>query len=293
MNTILEAPDMPAEPTPADTSVPTQTSGDAPQAPEQSETPETPATSPEAAAPQEFDVEGEKVTAAQIKEWKEKYGRDSKWVQSNEARAAELNRQEEELRQLRALKPLLDQRPDVIQQLVQPRQQRDFDAELRNLYANRPDPNIDYNGYLNWEYQKDTLNREATAYTLQKQTEQKYLTQKAEEENSRVIDYGKQKYLDSKTVDASEFVRMTNWIDHNYKTQNGIVPKEAYDIAFKVLFEDKFLSQVKIDTAKRAVSPLLKTTQSDNGINKPRVAKTEQDLQDDSFISAMKERSKG
>src|SRR5437867_3094208 len=122
METVLEMPDTPPKETPAEVpETPVSTPVEpAPQTPE-TETPAAP-------APVEptFDIDGEKLTASQIKELREKYERDSKWIQSNEARAAELNRQEEELRQIRAFKGLVDQRPDVLQQLIQPPPQRNF-----------------------------------------------------------------------------------------------------------------------------------------------------------------------
>lgn len=294
-NTVIEAPDTP-ETTPA-----VQNDGNVvPESPQDSKPtaePETPpevTPAPDAPPDPEVEIGGEKLSAKQILEWKEKYGRDSKWVQQNEARAAELNRQEEELRQLRLLKPYLEQRPDVLQQLILPKQERNYDQELQNLYNNKPDPNIYPNEYLQWELQKDLLRDERAIYLSEKKAEARLQQQYSQAENMKIETDARAKYLSNGVVSQPEYTKMTEWIFQNVQPRNGVYPKESYDVAFKILYEDKFLSQIKLDTAKKQVAPLLRTTNpQDNGTHKPRVAKTDDDIKDDAFISAMKERQKG
>ncbi len=293
-STIIEAPDDSAQ---SNVEVTTDTNVTAtPETQKVEEKPvvESEETQQQAQTDETVELEGKKYTASQIKKWEQEYENDSKWRTKNQEESARLNREAEELAQLRALKPLLEQRKDVLQQLFQPQQQRDFDAELNQLIQNEPDPSIYPVEHRQWQYQKELLASDRTAYIVQQQTEQKFMSQKATEENQRVIDYGKQRYLDSNLVGSHEFVNMTNWIDQNFKTRNGIVPKEAYDVAFRTLYEDKYLSKVKLEATKKAVAPLLKTTNSqDNGTTKPRVAKTDKDIKDDAFVSAMSERQKG
>src|ERR1043165_4293240 len=253
--TVLEMPDTPQDPaTPAAPETP-PVAGDAP--PEQQPTPETPETpAPVVPAPPEavIEVDGEKLTASQIKTLREKYERDSKWIQANEAKAAELNRQEEEVRQTRALKGLIEQRPDILEQLLKPPPERNFDAEMQSLYAQRPDP-TDYQNYANWELAKDKLNREATAAMFESKARSDYEQRMAIEHNNQTEKYGKEKYLETKILTPQEFHRMNQWIIENAKAVNNRYPKEANDIAFKALYEDKFLAGVKLTATQRAIPP--------------------------------------
>lgn len=296
--TILEMPETP--PTPETPAEPAQNtppaSVETPEVPESPATPEKPdGLTPATPAPQEptFDIDGEKLTAAQIKEWKEKYGRDSKWIQTNEERAAALNQQEEELRQLRLIKPLIEQRPDVLQQLFQPPQQRNFETELQQLYAQRPDPYNDPQNYAAWEMRKDQLNSERTASLLEQKNRMDYEQRMAFEHNQQTEKYGKDKYLETKILSPTEFNRMNQWIIENAKAVNNRYPKEAYDIAFKALFEDKFIASAKLSATQKAIAPLKADQRppASPAIKPPEVQRTDEDIEDDTFVKAVRSRN--
>lgn len=287
--TILEPHDTPPEATPA---APIEGQEVSPPSPpkegEQPATPETPvAATPTAPAPPEptFEVDGEKLTASQIRELREKYQRDSKWIQTNESRAAELNRQEEELRQIRAIKPLLEQRPDIVQQLFQPTPQRNFDAEMQQLYAQEPDRFQDPQGYVAWKMREAQVVSDRTAALLQNQNRQEYEQRQAFEHNTQTEQYGKEKYLNNKIVTPAEFSRMNAWIVENVRSNNGRYSKEAYDVAFKTLFEDKFVENVKLNAVKQAIAPLKNEKPQNSAVGiKPQEVQTTPDEEEDQAL---------
>jgi hypothetical protein len=221
-----------------------------------------------------FEVDGEKLTASEIKKLQENYGRDSKWVEKNEERAKVIKAREQELAPLLALKPYLDQRPEILQQLLQPKQERNIDAELDQLYNQKPTDPYDLQNMALWERQKDILIAQKIATNTQKELYQQNIVQQAVVHNDEIYKSAQDKYRDK--VNDSEFYEMTEYIKSNYLPNQGKYSKNVYDRAYKELYEDKWLRDIKLETSKEAIKPLLKTTTStkDNGI---KVSKTDDD----------------
>ena len=80
---------------------------------------------------------------------------------------------------------------------------------------------------------------------------------------------------------------MTKWIVENVKPRNGRYDQKAFDVAFQVLHADKFYSDMKIETAKKAVAPLLKTKAGgqDAGLKTTTKETSPDDEEDEKFIA--------
>jgi hypothetical protein len=291
---VIERDDTPEViPTPAPESTPTPESDASPEkeAKEPADSTE-PETTPEVPANDEpsFEVDGEKLTPTQIREWRKKYDRDTKWVQANEERSAQLKRDETEISALRALKPYLDQRPDVLQQLFTPKPERNFDTEIQQLYQYRP---LDTGSqeYVNWDYQVRNLYAEKAEARASHAAEEKYATQTAQQSNSVIERAAWTAYKEK--VSQEDFVKMADYIKGNIRQgQFGAYPENCFDIAYRSLFWDKELERTRLETAQKAAKTIsnAKPANPIQGVNKPRVELTEDDEADERYVQLMKER---
>jgi hypothetical protein len=291
---IIEQDDMPEViPTPAPVSTPTPESETSPQkeVEQPADSPE-PEPTPEGTANDEpsFELDGEKLTPTQVRDWKKKYDRDTKWVQANEERSAQLKRDETEISALRALKPYLDQRPDVLQQLFTPKQERNFDTEIQQLYQYRP---VDTNSqeYVNWDYQVRNLYAEKAESRASHAAEEKYATQTAQQNNSTIERAAWTTYRDK--VSQDDFVKMADYIKSNIRQDKfGAYPENCFDIAYRSLYWDKEIERTRLESAQKAAKTIsnAKPANPIQGVNKPRVELTEDDEADERYVQLMKER---
>jgi len=240
---------------------------------ESEETKETPTeqTTESATSEEESQVEidGEKVPVSKLKEWKEAYGNDSRWKDKNRKESERINAEKRELDSLKLLKPALEQRPDILQQLLAPK--RDIDAEVQSHYGRRPDPYADPNQFAQWEYVKDQLLREQTTFHLQAQTKQDYARAEAVRTNDEVFQSGHSAYFKEKLVDGPEFMDMQRWIMENVKDRHGAYPKNSFDIAFAALYPERKMRSEKVQTVK----DVLKSQEKAVPAKKEGVQKTE------------------
>jgi hypothetical protein len=194
------------------------------------------------------EIDGEQVPLSEVKRLREEYKNDSAWKDKNRRESEALNREKKELESLKLLKPALEQRPDLIKELLQPK--RDIDADVRAHYARRPDPYADPQAFANWEYMKDQLLREQTTEALNKQSEARLSQQEAQRHNDDLFQKGVSSYLEEKVVDQSDFMEMQRWILENVKDKNGKYPMNAFDIAYTALYSDRKARKEKVNTVK-------------------------------------------
>lgn len=236
------------------------------------------------------EIEGEKVPVSKLKEWKEAYGNDSKWKDKNRREAERINAEKRELEALKLLKPALEQRPDILQQLLTPK--RDIDAEVQAHYGRRPDAYADPQAFAQWEYVKDQLLSEQTTTRLQTQAKQEMARENANRANEELYQSGVASYYKEKLVDASEFADMQRWIMENIKDKHGVYPKNSFDVAFAALHPERKMRTEKIETVKS----VLKSQQQAVPAKQPGVQKAETTSEltesESAFVAEMRARQK-
>jgi len=245
-----------------------------------------------------IELDGEKIPHSQIKKWKEDYANDSKWKDKNKRESEELNRKNERVRRLELLEPMLEQHPEVLQQLFTPTKPRDFDAELKAHYQKRPTANVDgtvdINAYNEWEYHKDILLSERASTLGRQQAEEKIQQSEAKLHNDRIEQDAYEKYVKSGKITDDEFRDAARFIVENVAVKNGKVPAGAFDMAYKIKFEERWLSEMKIDATKKATEQVFKAQKgaSEPGKKLPSSPpKTPQDKEDDEFVKRVKQRA--
>jgi len=247
-----------------------------------------------------FELDGEKLTATQIRKLKEDYENDTRWQAKNRRESEEINNRKRELGPLELIKPYLEQRPDILQEILKPKPTRDFDKELRDHYDARENlprtadgSNYDYRAYTAWELEKDRLTTER-ASTLSLEAAQKQLHQADVRDYSNNLEQKWNKeYVTSGKLNQEEFLRSLQWIVQNVNARNGKIPEDAMRIAYRELFEEKYLREVKLEATKKSIAPILKAKQSvADGKTKQDVVRTDTDEADDSFVKAVRTRTR-
>lgn len=244
------------------------------------------------------ELDGEQVPLSQVKKWKEDYANDSKWKDKNRREGESINQQKERYRRLELLEPLIEQHPEVLQSLFTPTKPRDFDAELKAHYQKQLPTNpetgrLDDNAVAQWNYEKDILlsNRaEALAYNRAKEQTQQ---SEAKSHNERIETEAYDKYVKSGKITDDEFKDAARFIVENVAIKNGKVPSNAFDVAYKIQFEERWLSEMKIDQTKKATEQIFKAQKgaSEPGKKLPTTPpKTPQDKDDDEFVKRGKAR---
>jgi len=195
---------------------------------------------------------------------------------------------------LELLKTQIDKNPEVLQSLFAPKAQRNFDAEIKEHYAKRPD-DFDPAKLSVWEYEKDKLNAERMKAETQAQVESAKGQAEMEIHNQRVGQAAGEKYVASKKVSESDFEAMTQWIVKNINCPGGKAPVNAYDTAYRELFLDRYERDIRADATKRTVASVTKATSggADAGLTQRTAPPSPQEADDRDFISAVKEQSKG
>lgn len=240
------------------------------------------------------ELDGEKIPLSQLKKWKEDFSNDSKWRDKNRRESEELNRKRQELAPLELLKPYLEQRPEILQQILTPPKQRNYESELTAHYGKRPD-GTDYNAYVQWEQGRDQLIREQAKTEALFEARTVLSQEAARSFNNSLEADARTKYVDGGKLTHEEFGRAINWIVENVNLSKGQAPKEAFDVAYMVLYKDKYERDIKLDASRKAIAPILRATTGgeDAGKRKPAVTPTEEDEVDSDFINAVRYNSKG
>lgn len=242
------------------------------------------------------ELDGEKIPHSQIKKWKEDYANDSKWKDKNKRESEELNRKNERVRRLELLEPMLEQHPEVLQQLFTPTKPTDFDAELKAHYQKTLPVNPETGrptdeSLTQWNYDKDILLSNRAEALATKRAEEKLQQSEAKSHNDRVEQSAYEKYVTSGKITDDEFRDVARFIVENIAIKNGKVPDNAFDTAYKIKFEERWLSEMKIDTTKKATEQVFKAQKgaSEPGKKLPSTPpKTPLDKEDDEFVRRRK-----
>lgn len=214
----------------------------------QTEQPSTETATEEETQEPTIEIDGEQVPVSKVKQWKEEYAQDSKWKDKNRRESEALNQQKREYDSLKLLVPALQQRPDILQELLQPK--RDIDAEVQAHYRRKPDPYADPQNSAAWEYQKDQLLLEQAAQRQNTIAMQHLAQEEAKRNNDDLFGRGVEKFLEAKKVDVGEFQDMQRWILENVKDARGKYPMNAFDIAYAALYGDRKVRSEKVEAVK-------------------------------------------
>jgi hypothetical protein len=214
-----------------------------------------------------FEIEGQRLTAAQVKEALEAHKNKSEWQKANTQKAQEVAEQrrllEQESQALFLGKKLLE-RPDLIQAVIQPVQAKNLQAELQAVMAKRPQDPYSQE-YAQWEYEKDMKLVEISEQNALVKAQQTLQTTSAAEHN-RKLELSAWDDMKSK-VSFDEFKEMSTWIIENLNAKNGKYPEKAFHIAFAQLYPERTVAEAKVEAAKKATDSILKAkpVSGDNG----------------------------
>jgi len=262
--------------------------------PEKSGTEETSQTKEGEAQVLEFN--GEKFTAEELKEMREAYKNKSEWqkdfTQKSQAAKEELRRIETEKKAIQEamfIREKLSERPELLQQIYAPKQERNFAEEERLLWSQRP-PDPSTQEYGNWEYQKTLFyNERAKQEAIQEALKQNKQT--------AAVDYNGQLSVQAwdkfskEGVEENEFQDMAQWILSNLKQSDGKFPKNSYDIAYMAMFPDRQVRKEKIEATKKASQAIEKAKPANvEGASKTTEKETSDD--DDAFIAELRARKR-
>lgn len=291
-NEIIEAPDDLKD---SNVEVPVEKVAETAEAQKAEETPAVEGEETPEKAPEEFvTIEGEQIPVSKIAQLRKDYENDSKWKARNQAEGEANRKERAELAQLEFLKSQIEQRPDVIQALLTPVKARDFDAELRDLYSKRPDP-LDGQNVPQWEMAKDNLLYEKAKADSRRESLSEMAKASAIEHANSIERSGYKEFVGGGKVSADEFKEMTTWISTNIRPVNDRYPDNSYQVAYKIMHEDKWLESIKQDAARKSIAPLLKASvrNAEQGKNKPQVQETEEDEDNEAYIKSVRAQSKG
>jgi hypothetical protein len=291
---MIEAPDDSSKES-SNVEVPIEKVAEATETQKVEETPAVEAEETPKEAPEEsIDFKGQKIPVSKIDQLLKDYENDSKWKARNQAESEAVKKQRSELAQLEFLKTQIEQRPDVIQALLTPQKTRDFDAEYRELFSKRPDP-LDSENYSRWEMAKDQVLYEKATNDVLSRTTTEASKRVAIEQANALERKGYEDFVGGNKVSADEFKEMTDFISKNIRPVNDRYPNNSYELAYKILHEDKWLESIKADAAKKSIAPLMKATvrNADAGIHKPQVQTTEEDDANDDFVKSVRANHKG
>jgi hypothetical protein len=244
-------------------------------------------TAVETAKEQEFEVDGEKLTASQIRELKKNYANDSSWKDKNRRESEELNKRSQKVSKLELIAPLIEQRPEVLQQLFAPKQERNFQAELNALDAQRPNWQEDFPAYEAWKERRQEIKDAAKEQEFRSKARQDYLGGLAEQHNLNLDKEAKARYVDTGKITEEDMTKMAMWVARTIKPDaNGSYPPESYDLAYNTIYGEKESRLGKLDAAQRTIQQIDKAKPADTekGARKAEVQKTERELEDERFV---------
>jgi hypothetical protein len=249
-------------------------------------------TAGETAKEQEFEIDGEKFTASQIRAFKKDYANDSSWKDKNRRESEDLNKRKERVARLELIAPILEQRPEVLQQLFAPKQERNLQAELSALSAQRPDPYTDFPAYEAWQERKQDLKNAIKEEEVLGRAKHEYMRGLAEQHNLSIEKDARERYVNAEKVSEEDFQnKLTPWIVRTLKPDaDGRYPAESYDLAYRMLYGDREVRTGKLEAAQRTVQQIDKAKPADTapGARRAETQKTERELEDEAFVEEAK-----
>ena len=285
MDTIIEAPDELETSTveePVIEAKPEVEAESTPE-PEQTEESQTEAT---------YEIEGQRLTASQVKEALEAQKNKSEWQRTNTQKAQEIAEQRrllEQEQQVAILGRKLLERPDLIQAVLQPVQAKNLTVELQNLNAQRPQDPYSQE-YAQWEQAKDMKLMEIAEHNALTRAQQTLATSSAAEHN-RKVELSAWDEMKSK-VSFDEFKDMSNWIVENLNAKQGKYPEKAYQMAFRELYADRLTADAKVEAAKKVAESFTKAkpVSGDNGTKEHDVSLSPEEKEEEALNARVKAR---
>lgn len=235
----------------------------------------------------EVEIEGEKVTVAQLKEWREAAKNQKEWQKSNTVKAQQIAEDRKRLQQAEMLYDFFQKNPEKFQKIVAPEPARDFNTELETLYQQRPTE--DPNEYWKWEQKKDRLIAEKAAAEAAERVKQQTVQEFSRKHNEDVVRQAAEKYKDK--VSADEFEGMTRWIMENVRPKEGnIYDQKAFDMAYTILHGDKVVEEAKLNAVKSVARSIEKAKPASGEPGKTKPEKEPDSAEDDEFEQRVHER---
>lgn len=240
-------------------------------------------------------IGGQEVPLSKAEQALKDYGNDQAWKDKNRRESEELNARRKRVERLELLEPMLEQRQDIVQQLFAPKPQRNIDAELAEHYSKRPTDQYDAAQVSAWEMKRDILNSDKIRMETESRIESVRAREEARLHNERVESQAAERYVKPGKVDQDDFQRMTDWIIQNLNLSSGKAPANAYDVAYRALYADRFERDIRADATRRSVAPLRAATSggADAGLSQRTPPPTATEADDNDFIRSVKDMSKG
>jgi hypothetical protein len=286
MEQVIEREDPFEEATPAEetkVAEPTQ-----PEVPVETKEEKQPETSQEDEAVVEID--GQKLTAKELKEWQEAYRNKSEWQKSNTQKAQEIAVQRKEMEEAIAINTLLKSKPELKQRLFTPEPERNLQSELDAHYGKRPEVYGDE--YIQWEKTRDRLVSETAALEGYKRARTEAQQQITQQHNDSVVNTAYEKYKGKLSED--EFRSSADWVLKNIRADQGMYPQNAFDVAYAVLHGPRDMTDAKINATKSVIRSIekAKPASGEQGSLKPTEKISPEDEEDEAFAQEVKARMK-
>jgi hypothetical protein len=236
------------------------------------------------------EIDGEKYTASQLKEWQDDHKNKSEWQKSNTLKAQQTAAERKELEEAIAINTLLKSKPELKQRLFTPEPERDFDTELKAHYGKRPEVYGDE--YIRWEYERDKLVSEQAGRDAYKRAQTEVQQQNARQHNDTVVNTSYEKFRGK--VSDEEFKGMAEWVLKNVRSDNNMYPQNSFEIAFAVLHGNRAVEDAKISSVKSVVKSLerAKPASGEQGSLKPTTTISPEDADDEAFYAEVQARKK-
>lgn len=242
-----------------------------------------------------IEIDGKAVPVSKVKQALQDSENDQSWKDKNRRESEQLNAERERLRRAALLEEELARRPEVMQMLYSQTPPRNFDAEIADHYSKRPDEYADPGVRTAWEMKRDALQAEKIQAANAAQIETIAAKKEADAHNDRIFVSAKEKYVTAKKVAEHEFDDMTKWIIGNLNIRAGKAPENAYEVAYRTLYGDRWERDIRADAVKRTTEPIRKATNggADAGHTQRTPLPSQADADDNEFVSRTKQQSKG
>lgn len=219
------------------------------------------------------------------------------WKDKNRRESEELNARRKRVERLELLEPMLEGRQDILQQLLTPTPKKDYDADIAAHFAAKPTDSYDAAAMSAWEMKRDMLNSEKTEAKMEARIEMVRAKEEAGMHNSSIETAARERFIKSKKVDEADFERMTEFVLKRqlFDQRTGKAHSDAYDLAYKSVFADRYERDIRADATRRTVDPIRKGTSggADAGITQRTPQTTQAEVDDNDFVAMVKHQSKG
>ena len=286
MDQVIEREDPFEEATPAEEVKPVEAEKQ-PEAPVEAKAEEQPTPQEEEAV---VEIDGQKLTAKELKEWQEAFKNKSEWQKSNTQKAQEIAAQRKEMEEAIAINTLLKSKPELKQRLFTPEPERNLQSELDAHYGKRPEVYGDE--YIQWEKTRDRLVSETAAIEGYKRARLEAQQQITQQHNDNVVNTAYEKYKGKLSED--EFRASADWVLKNIRAENGMYPQSAFDTAYAVLHGSRDVTDAKINATKSVIRSIekAKPASGEQGTLKTTEKISPEDEEDEAFAAEVKARMK-